>query len=64
MRKAGESYVLISIIIDGPTGKVTYVRANRQKSGTLADCIGRVMRTMKFPAVDGTRTRAEFDISL
>ena len=64
MRKAGESYVLISIIIDGPTGKVTYVRANNQKSGTLADCIGRVMRTMKFPAVDGTRTRAEFDISL
>lgn len=64
MNKAGESYVLIAIIIDGPTGKVTYVRANGQKSGKLADCIGRVMRTMKFPPVDGTRTRAEFDISL
>jgi hypothetical protein len=64
MRKSGESYVLISIIIDGPSGKVTWVRANGQKSGGLADCIGRVMRSMKFPPVDGTRSRAEFDISL
>jgi hypothetical protein len=60
----GTHYALIAIIIDGPSGKVTYVRVNNQKSGALAECIGGVMRTMKFPPVDGTRTRAEFDINL
>jgi len=64
MSRAGESYALISIIIDGPSGKVTFVRVNGQKGGGLAECIGGVMRTMKFPAVNGTRTRAEFDINL
>ena len=64
MSRAGQSYALISIIIDGPSGKVTFVRVNGQKGGALAECIGGVMRSMKFPPVDGTRTRAEFDISL
>jgi hypothetical protein len=64
MSRAGTGYALISIIIDGPSGKVTFVRVNGQKGGALAECIGRVMRSMKFPPVNGTRTRAEFDISL
>jgi hypothetical protein len=64
MSRSGTGYALISIIIDGPSGKVTFVRVNGQKGGALAECIGRVMRSMKFPPVNGTRTRAEFDINL
>jgi hypothetical protein len=64
MSSAGTNYALIKIAIDGPSGKVTFVRVNDKKTGGLAECVGRVMRSMKFPPVDGTRTRAEFDISL
>lgn len=62
--RSGESYASIGIIIDGKSGKVTWVKVNGQKSGGLYDCINRVMRSMSFPTINGPRTRAEFDISL
>jgi hypothetical protein len=54
----------ISFIIDGPTGKITVVRVNNKKDGGLATCVGKVMRSLSFPAINGPRTRAEFDISM
>ncbi len=54
----------IGIIIDGPSGKVRWVKVNGQQSGGLYNCINRVMRSMQFPKINGPRTRAEFDIGL
>jgi hypothetical protein len=64
LRGSGGGSASISIIIDGPTGKVNWVRVNGENSGGLHGCISRVMRSLKFPAIDGVRTRAEFDISI
>ncbi|MCB9563644.1 MAG: protein kinase [Kofleriaceae bacterium] len=63
LSKTGAGYASISIIIEGKSGKVNWVRVNGQKGGGLYDCINRVMRSMKFPSVNGPRSRAEFDIS-
>ncbi len=52
------------IIIDGPSGRVNFVKVNGQASGSLCNCISRVMRAMQFPTINGPRTRAEFDINL
>jgi hypothetical protein len=52
----------ISIIIDGPSGRVNFVKVNGQATGPLWGCINRVMRSMQFPTIHGPRTRAEFDI--
>jgi hypothetical protein len=54
----------IGIIIDGPSGRVKWVKVNGQQSGGLYSCINRVMRAMQFPTIHGPRTRAEFDINL
>jgi hypothetical protein len=54
----------IGIIIDGPSGKVRFVKVNGQQSGGLYNCINRVMRSMQFPKINGPRTRAEFDIGV
>jgi hypothetical protein len=54
----------ISIIINGPSGRVTFVKVNGQASGGLYNCISRVMRAMQFPTIHGPRTRAEFDIGI
>lgn len=62
--KTGSSTAAISMIIDGPTGRVNWVKANGQTSGPLQSCLLGVLRGLKFPAIDGPRTRAEFEISL
>jgi len=54
----------IGIIIDGPSGRVRWVKVNGQQSGGLYNCINRVMRSMQFPKINGPRTRAEFDIGV
>jgi hypothetical protein len=54
----------LSIIIDGPSGKVTWLRVNGEKGGGLFNCMGRVVKSMQFPTIHGPRTRAEFDISI
>ncbi len=64
LQKTGSSSANISIIIDGPSGKVNWLRVNGQSSGGLHACISGVMRAMKFPSINGPRTRAEFDIGI
>jgi len=54
----------IGIIIDGPSGRVKWVKVNGQQSGGLYNCMSRVLRGMQFPKINGPRTRAEFDINL
>jgi hypothetical protein len=60
----GAGQANIGIIIDGPSGRVNWVKVNGQATGALWGCINRVMRTMQFPAIHGPRTRAEFDIGV
>lgn len=60
----GSGSATVSIVIDGPTGKVTSCKVNDSRTGQLAECITSVMRGLSFPAVNGRRTRAEFEISL
>ena len=64
LAKHGASAAQIGIIIDGPSGRVTFVKVNGQTSGGLQGCIGGVLRGLRFPSIDGPRTRAEFEISL
>ncbi len=64
LQSTGSSAATIAIIIDGPSGHVTFVKVNNQASGALYSCISRQMRGMNFPAIHGPRTRAEFDINL
>ena len=54
----------IYINIDGPSGKVGFVKVNGKQSGGLYGCMNGVLRRMKFPSIKGPRTRAEFDIAL
>lgn len=60
----GGGYAKIEFIVDGPTGKVSWVKVNGQQEGGLYGCVNRAMRAVKFPAVDGPRTRAEFDMQI
>ncbi|HTJ46135.1 MAG TPA: protein kinase [Kofleriaceae bacterium] len=54
----------VAIIIDGKSGRVTFVKVNGGQSGEPYGCINRLMRSMQFPTTTAPRTRAEFDISL
>ena len=60
--RRGSRRASVEFIIKG-TGRVSAVKVNGQTKGPLPDCIGRVMRTMKFPTFNGPRTKAEFDMS-
>jgi hypothetical protein len=64
LQSTGSSSANIAIMIDGPSGRVNFVKVNGQASGALYNCISRTMRAMAFPAIHGPRTRAEFDINL
>ena len=64
LQSTGASQANIGIIIDGPSGRVKWVKVNNQQSGGLYNCISRTMRAMQFPTIHGPRTRAEFDINL
>jgi hypothetical protein len=61
---SGEHDANIGIIIDGPSGRVTWVKVNNKQAGGLYSCLSGVMRSMQFPKIHGPRTRAEFDISM
>ena len=54
----------ISIIIDGKSGRVTWVKVNGQQGGGLWGCLNGVMRSLQFRRINGPRTRAEFDIGI
>lgn len=64
LQSTGASAANIYININGPRGRVEFARINGQTSGPLFGCLNRVLRGMKFPAINGPRTRAEFDIAL
>ena len=64
LQSTGQRAAQISIIIEGKSGRVNWVRVNGEAAGGLHGCIQRVMRSLKFPSINGPRTRAEFDISL
>jgi hypothetical protein len=64
LQSTGEHNAAIGIIIDGPTGRVTFVKVNDQQSGALYSCLGSVLRGMQFPKIHGPRTRAEFEIAM
>ena len=61
---SGEHDANIGIIIDGPSGRVTWVKVNNKQAGGLYSCLGGVLRGMQFPKIHGPRTRAEFDIAM
>ncbi|MFT3699721.1 MAG: hypothetical protein QM831_41620 [Kofleriaceae bacterium] len=64
LQSNGASSANIAIMIDGPSGRVNFVKVNGQASGGLYNCISRTMRSIQFPTIHGPRTRAEFDINL
>jgi hypothetical protein len=64
LQSTGTSQANIGIIIDGPSGRVKFVRVNGQTSGGTWNCLNRVLRSMQFPTIHGPRTRAEFDIGV
>ena len=64
LQRTGEGQANIYINIDGPSGKVKFVKVNGKTGGALFNCLSGVLRGMKFPSINGPRTRAEFDISM
>lgn len=64
LASTGEGQANIYINIDGPSGRVAFVRINGKQAGPLYGCLNRVLRGMQFPSIKGPRTRAEFDISM
>jgi hypothetical protein len=64
LQGSGEHNASIGIIIDGPSGRVTWVKVNDKQAGGLYSCLGGVLRGMQFPKIHGPRTRAEFDIAM
>jgi hypothetical protein len=64
LQSTGEGAANIGIIIDGPSGRVTWVKINDKQAGPLYSCLSGVLRGMQFPRINGPRTRAEFDISM
>jgi len=64
LASSGEQSANIYINIDGPSGRGGFVKVNGKQGGALYGCLNRVLRGMKFPSINGPRTRAEFDISM
>jgi hypothetical protein len=64
LQATGEHSAAIGIIIDGPTGRVTWVKVNDAQAGSLYGCLSGVLRGMQFPRIHGPRTRAEFEIAM
>jgi len=64
LQGSGERDAHIGIIIDGPSGRVTWVKVNDKQAGGLYSCLSGVLRGMQFPRIHGPRTRAEFDLAM
>jgi hypothetical protein len=64
LQRSGAGNASLSIIIDGKSGRVTFVKVDGQQSGGKWSCLNGVMRSMQFPTTGGGRTRAEFDIGI
>jgi hypothetical protein len=61
-QRAGASDAAISMIIDGKSGHVTFVKVDGGQSGPLYSCINSVLRGLQFPTTTAPRTRAEFNL--
>jgi len=64
LQSTGERSAAIGIIIDGPSGRVTWIKVNDTQAGALYGCLAGVLRGMQFPKIRGPRTRAEFEIAM
>ena len=64
LQRTGAGQASIGIIIDGPSGRVTFVKVDGKQAGATWSCLNGVLRGMKFPTLKGGRTRAEFDIGI
>ena len=64
LQRTGAGQANIGIIIDGPSGRVTFVKVDGKQSGATWACLNGVLRGMKFPTLKSGRTRAEFDIGI
>jgi hypothetical protein len=64
LQRSGEGSANISMIIDGPSGRVTFVKVNGKQAGAAWACLNGVLRGLQFPTLKGGRTRAEFDIGI
>ena len=64
LARTGAGSANISIIIDGPSGRVTLVKVDGKQAGGTWACLNGVLRGMKFPTLKSGRTRAEFDIGI
>ncbi len=57
LQSTGEGSANIYINIDGKSGRVSFVRINGKTGGPLFNCMARVLKGMKFPSINGPRTR-------
>ncbi|MGE0545429.1 MAG: hypothetical protein AB7O24_26760 [Kofleriaceae bacterium] len=64
LARGGGGSANIYMNIDGPSGKVKFLKINGEQRGELYSCMSRVMDKMKFPTIKSGRTRVEFDIGL
>jgi len=64
LQRTGAGQANISMIIDGPSGRVTFVKVDGKQGGSTWACLNGVLRGMKFPTLKSGRTRAEFDIGI
>ncbi|MBA3458498.1 MAG: protein kinase [Deltaproteobacteria bacterium] len=64
LQRTGAGQANIGIIIDGPSGRVTFVKVDGKQAGATWSCLNGVLRGMKFPTLKSGRTRAEFDIGI
>ncbi|MGE0869444.1 MAG: hypothetical protein AB7P03_12835 [Kofleriaceae bacterium] len=64
LARGGGGSANIYMNIDGPSGKVKFLKINGEQKGELYACMSRVMNKMQFPTLKGGRTRVEFDIGL
>ena len=64
LQRSGAGQASIGMIIDGPSGRVTFVKVDGKQSGPTWACLNGVLRGMKFPTLRSGRTRAEFDIGI
>lgn len=64
LQRTGAGQANIGIIIDGPSGRVTFVKVDGKQAGATWACLNGVLRGMKFPTLKSGRTRAEFDIGI
>ncbi|RMH41627.1 MAG: serine/threonine protein kinase [Deltaproteobacteria bacterium] len=62
LRKHGGGRAHVQFVIRG-NGRVSFSKVNGETGTGLARCIDRVMKKMAFPAFNGPRTRAEFELS-